>query len=125
MELARKLIKIEIICLEIDKSKNISDLDYMNILVDDLFSIPFIFISDSDFSLDMKLRTLYNEWIRLDFDWTTKYLADIILSDDILSIRYVVRIPKVSNSVLKGKMITTYDFLKNKGDDKYDRIISG
>lgn len=125
MGIIRKYIRIELICLLIDKSKNYHDPEYINILVDDYGIVPFAIFEEEDFSLDKRLRSLYNEYISIDFDWTTKYLADVHLSENYVSIRYIIRMPRLENAILKGKLVTTYDFLEKMGDESYDRIISG
>lgn len=125
MGLARKFIRIELICLIIDKSKNWYDPEYTNVLVDEFGLIPFAILKNEDFSLDRVIRSMYNEWMGIDFDWTTKYLADVSIKQDTVIIRYVVKIPKIENAILKGKIVTCNNFLNMTGDEDYDRVISG
>lgn len=125
MGIVRKYVRIELICLITDKSKNYYDLGYNNILVDDYGIIPFAIFQEEDFSLDKRLRLLYNEYISIDFDWTTKYLAHVCVSENYVSVRYIIKMPKIENAILKGKLVTTYDFLQMTGDESYDGIISG
>lgn len=125
MGITRKIVKIELLFLVIDKSKGITDVDYLNILVDNVNVVPFIFLQDDQKTLDKNVEALYNEYTSLDFAWATKFLAEAVLDGEFLVLRYIIRIPKINNIFIKGKLISSYDFLNRVENEHYDRIISG
>jgi hypothetical protein len=71
------------------------------------------------------LRDLYNEYIRVDYDWPQKELADCIKKNKDIEIIYLCKLLYVPDCCKAGKLVNVNDFMSLFTDQKYVEIISG
>jgi hypothetical protein len=71
------------------------------------------------------LRDLYNEYIRVDYDWPQKELADCIKKNKDIEIIYLCKLLHVPDCYKAGKLVNVNDFMSLFTDQKYVEIISG
>jgi len=70
------------------------------------------------------LQSLYNEYIRIDYDWPTKYLANCRKNKNVIEITYICKLPMLEGCYKMGKLINISNFLDLKLDEYYVKIIS-
>lgn len=70
------------------------------------------------------LQNIYNEYIKIDYDWPTKYLGNCRKNKNIIEITYICKLPMFDNCYKSGKLINISDFLDLKLDEYYVKIIS-
>lgn len=70
------------------------------------------------------LKSLYNEYIKIDYDWPTKYLANCRKTKNIVEITYICKLPMLENCCKMGRLINISDFLDLKLDEYYVKIAS-
>lgn len=113
MESVRWINKIEVLFLFHDNNRPQTDDRHLMVLVDESGTIPCKILTSGP--LDKQLSLLYNEFIRVDFSWPTKYIDRCYVDEDTLVINYICKMPLINNINKKGTLITFNDFLEKNG----------
>ena len=116
---------ISLIFIFEDKKYDQHDPEYIKILLDSHNQIPRLDLTDSYTDIKDCLKKLYNDFIRIDYDWPDKELIDCrINNSNELEIIYKVYMPYISDSVKSGNLINITDFPSTVLDDYYVECIT-
>ena len=76
-------------------------------------------------TLQQCLKELYNEHIKVDYDWPQKELVDCIKKNKDIEIIYLCKLLYVPDCCKSGKLVNVNDFMSLFTDQNYAEIISG
>lgn len=116
-------VKISLIPLFADQSYQQTDINYYKILLDDNKIISKeinIFAPD----IDTLLKDLFEEYIKISFEWPLKYLGDCRKINDTIEITYSCRSPYIKDSFKRGNVVNIKEFNNLYTEEYYGKIIS-
>jgi hypothetical protein len=116
--------EVSVIFIFADKKYSQTDPNYYKILIDENKCIIKKELSAIFKTPEDCLQNLYNNYIKIDYDWPTKYLANCRRVKNIIEITYLCKLPMLEGCYKMGRLINISDFLDLKLDEYYVKIIS-
>ena len=93
-------------------------------MVDKDGNIPSIKPSILNKSIEEDLRDLYNQYIKIDFEWPVKFLANCRKINNTIEMNYICQLPLIRDCYKNGRIINVNEYLANEVDQYYAQIIS-
>jgi len=116
---------VSLIAVFHDKSYQQTDPDYIKILLDDEDKILKKEIDLSCDNIDTCLEELFNEYIKVSYEWPEKELVTCRKNNDEIEIIYRVIMPHFRDCTKKGNILNIADFFNLTMDEYYVECISG
>lgn len=117
-------IKLSVVITFVDQSFPQSHFNYYRILVDKNHEIPSKKLSILNKTLEEDLKELYNEHIKVDFEWPVKFLSNCRKTNNNIEITYCCQLPFIRDCYKNGSVITVNQYLNKETDPYYAEIIS-
>lgn len=117
-------IKISIVITFADTNFPQTHFNYYRVLVDKDGNIPSIKPSILNKSIEEDLRDLYNQYIKIDFEWPVKFLANCRKINNTIEMTYICQLPLIRDCYKNGRIINVNEYLANEVDQYYAQIIS-
>jgi hypothetical protein len=71
------------------------------------------------------LEDLYNEYLKVDYGWSSKQLVNCRKKNKDIEITYLCRMPYIASCNKAGKIINVNDFMSSIMDEYYVEIVTG
>lgn len=107
-----------------DKNFSQSHPDYFKILVNNDGSMLKRNLSILHKTIEICLQELYEEYIKISYDWPLKELIDCRKNNSNIEIIYLCRMPFIKDCNKSGKIININEFFSSQTDEYYGEIIS-
>lgn len=117
-------VEVSVIFIFADKNYAQTNPNYYKILLTEDTQVIKKELSVTFKSTEDCLQSLYNEYIKIDYDWPTKYLANCRKNKNIIEVTYICKLPMLEGCYKMGKLINISNFLDLKLDEYYVKIIS-
>lgn len=108
-----------------DKRYNQINPNYIKILLDEDENILKKSIGYLHKDIKHCLSELFNEYIKVDYDWPEKILVNCRKDKKIIEFTYLTTIPYISGCQKKGNIVNITEFQKLISDKYYVESISG
>lgn len=116
-------IKLSLIILFADQSCLQTDVNYYKILLDSK-NIISKEINVFTPSLETSLKELFEEYVKIDFEWPIKYLGDCRKINDTIEITYICKMPFLKDCIKNGSVINIQEFNNLYTEEYYGKILS-
>jgi hypothetical protein len=116
--------KISLIVTFIDQSFPQTHFNYYRILVDKDGKIPSKKLSLLNKTIEEDLRELYNTYLKVDFEWPVKFLANCRKIGNIIEVTYSCQLPFIRDCYKNCSISTVNQYLSKETDTYYAEIIS-
>jgi hypothetical protein len=118
-------VVVSLIAVFHDKSYQQTDPNYIKILLDDENRILKKEINLFHKNIDICLTELFNEYIKVSYEWPEKELVTCRKNNDEIEIIYRVIMPHFRDCTKKGNILNITDFFNLAMDEYYVECITG
>lgn len=118
-------IDISFIPIFEDKSVSQIEPEYIKILLDDEYKLLKKRMTIFHSGPKQCLFELFQEYIKIHYEWPTKELMSCRRINDTIEIIYIARILYFKDSIKRGKIVNITDFYKLTPDNFYVECING
>lgn len=118
--------KVSVVLIPIfaDRSSPQSSFDYYKILIDDDNQVLKKRIDGFHKDIDNCVNDLYNDFIKISYEWPIKELIDCKKRDKEIEVIYIIKMPYFKNINKLGKVVNIQEFTSLITDEYYNEIIS-
>ena len=118
------IVNVVLIPIFADRSSPQSSFDYYKILISDDNKVIKKRINIFHKDIDSCVNDLYNDFIKISYEWPIKELAGCKKNEKDIDIVYTVKMPYFKNINKIGKVINIQEFTSLITDEYYNEIIS-
>ena len=118
-------VEVGLLTIFADQSFAQTNPNFFKILLTEEDKIPTKKIGALHKTIPICLNELYNEYLKIDYDWPLKELSNCRKINKNIEITYLCRLPYVKDCTKAGKLINIVDFMSLITDEYYVEIISG
>lgn len=118
------IVNIVLIPIFADRSSPQSSFDYYKILIDDDNKVLKKRINIFHKDIDSCVQDLYNDSIKISYEWPIKELVGCKKNEKDIDIIYTIKMPYFKNINKIGKIINIQEFTSLITDEYYNEIIS-
>ena len=118
------IVNVVLIPIFADRSSPQSSFDYYKILISDDNKVLKKRINIFHKDIDSCVNDLYNDFIKISYEWPIKELVGCKKNEKDIDIVYTVKMPYFKNINKIGKVINIQEFTSLITDEYYNEIIS-
>lgn len=121
------MYKVEIVLFPVlvDNAYRQTEPDYFKVLIREDNSPLSKNLSMMNESIEQCLKEIHNEYIRIGYEWTNKWLSSVIKKDmKTVQIIFVANLVYVKNCFKNCKIVNIHEFMEVCKNKDYERVIS-